>query len=844
MQTRREFLQRAALLSGSLGTLSTIPTSILRAMNIEPAESSTFMDAEHVVLLMQENRSFDHAYGALRGVRGFDDPRAIELPGGNPVWLQTDAEGNIFAPFGLNIHETKATWMSDLPHDRDSQVAAGNNGKHDQWLKEKQSHRKDYAEMPLTLGYYDRNDIPFYYAFADAFTICDQHFCSAQTCTTPNRLFHWTGTNRDPRNPSSVARLSNGQIDHDSHADWITFPERLEEQGISWRIYQNEIDLNTGIDDADAGWLCNFGDNPMEYFDQYQVGLHPARMEFVAKRVVELKQLLSEPVTPSESPEEEKKIQKRLAKLQKELANLEEEQQRCTPEAFAALSARERNLLQRAFTTNTNAPNQRKVEILSYRDGDEQREVKVPAGDVLHQFREDVNQGKLPTVSWLVAPANFSDHPSTPWYGAWYISEVLDILTRNPEVWKKTIFILTYDENDGYFDHVPPFVPPHTDQAETGAASRGINTVLEFDEKGHPLGLGYRVPMVIASPWTRGGCVCSEVFDHTSVLQFLEVLLRNKGKNEIKETNISTWRRTICGNLTSAFKAAPAKNDPYPDPIERNPFVEGIHKAKFKDLPTFRSFQASEIASIRRDPTTSPLLAKQEKGSRPSCALPYELKAEGRLNRDTGTFEVIFEASDKSFGNRSIGAPFHVYAPGNYGPDDRTTYTDAPPPLEEMRRWSYAVAAGDQVPYSWKINAFEHGRYHLRTYGPNGFYREYQGDLNDPQLEIDFVQETNTGGMPTGNVILKLTNQDRSTPLEVTVRDNSYGAHPTKRNLTRGESASILLDLKQSHHWYDFSLEVQGSPTFARRYAGRIETGELGQSDPAIGRGLSPTANR
>ncbi len=96
-----------------------------------------------------------------------------------------------------------------------------------------------------------------------------------------------------------------------------------------------------------------------------------------------------------------------------------------------------------------------------YKDGDVEREMKVTKGDILYQFREDVNNGKLPMVSWVVPPAKFSDHPSSPWYGAWYISEVLDILTKDPKVWKKTVLIITYDENDGYFDHVPPFVAPH-----------------------------------------------------------------------------------------------------------------------------------------------------------------------------------------------------------------------------------------------------------------------------------------------------------------------------------------------------------------------------------------------
>src|SRR5690606_17616361 len=107
------------------------------------------------------------------------------------------------------------------------------------------------------------------------------------------------------------------------------------------------------------------------------------------------------------------------------------------------------------------------------------RQVNIPKGDMLHQFRTDVDKGQLPTVSWIIGPQNFSDHPSAPWYGAWYVSEIMDILTRNPEVWKKTIFLVTYDENDGYFDHVPPFVAPNPAVPGTGRCSPGIDTAIE-----------------------------------------------------------------------------------------------------------------------------------------------------------------------------------------------------------------------------------------------------------------------------------------------------------------------------------------------------------------------------
>ena len=197
MQTRRNFLKLAAMLSGAAGASSLIPDSIQRAYAIEPESGSTYLDAEHIVILMQENRSFDHALGSLQGVRGFNDPRAIRLANGNSVFVQTDASGNSYAPWRLDIRDTRATWMGSIPHSRNSQVDAWNEGHHDGWLEAKRSGHPEYAPLPLTMGHYTREDLPFYYALADAFTVCDQHYCSVMTSTTPNRSTFWTGTVRD-----------------------------------------------------------------------------------------------------------------------------------------------------------------------------------------------------------------------------------------------------------------------------------------------------------------------------------------------------------------------------------------------------------------------------------------------------------------------------------------------------------------------------------------------------------------------------------------------------------------------------------------------------------------------
>src|SRR6185437_15126154 len=288
MPTRRQFLKTALVASGAAGIAGAFPESIRKALAIEPEPGSTYLDAEHVVILMQENRSFDHCFGSLRGVRGFNDPRAITLPDGNPVWVQANSTGQRYVPFRLNIKDTQATWMGSLPHTWADQQDARNDGHYDRWLPAKRSGHREYADLPLTLGYYTREDIPFYYDLADAFTICDQHFCSSLTGTTPNRLHLWTGTIRAKQTSDSPANVRNEDVDYGAWASWKTFPERLEEHGTSWKIYQNEITMESGLSDEQAAWLANFGDNPIEYFSQFNVQYTPRRRQYIARRIEEI----------------------------------------------------------------------------------------------------------------------------------------------------------------------------------------------------------------------------------------------------------------------------------------------------------------------------------------------------------------------------------------------------------------------------------------------------------------------------------------------------------------------------------------------------------------------------
>src|ERR1700761_1259010 len=280
---RRDFLKKAMLLAGVTGLTNVIPASIQKAMAINAPEGSTYMDAEHIVILMQENRSFDHTYGTLKGVRGFNDPRVIDLPNKNKVWLQSNTEGETYAPFHLDIKNTKATWMSSLPHSWANQTNARNDGKYDQWLNVKRNSVAEYSHMPLTMGYHTREDLPFYYAMADAFTVCDQNFCSSLTGTNPNRLHFWTGTVRPEQHENSRAHVWNDDMDYGT-LNWKTFPERLEENGISWKCYQNEVAIDTGFRGEEDFWLSNFQDNPLEFFGQYNIHLYARHVEELKKR--------------------------------------------------------------------------------------------------------------------------------------------------------------------------------------------------------------------------------------------------------------------------------------------------------------------------------------------------------------------------------------------------------------------------------------------------------------------------------------------------------------------------------------------------------------------------------
>jgi phospholipase C len=835
--SRRDFLKFAALLSGATGISSFVPESIQRALAIEPQPGSTFADAEHVVILMQENRSFDHAFGMLQGVRGFNDPRALRQPDGNSVFVQTSqTTGKSYAPWRLDLRDTRITWMGSIPHSRNSQVDAWNEGLYNNWLDAKKSSNQDYQHIPITMGHYTREDLPFYYALADAFTVCDQSYCAVMSSTTPNRSTFWSGTIRDKQSPDSRVYMRNDELFRD-RLGWKTYPERLSDAGISWRFYQNELSTTIGLTSEEDAWLSNYGCNVLECFGAYNVEAVSSAPAVLAKhlaaaqkQVASIEDQLSELSNPNDADELQNKLdlaQAHVATLKASLANSGDSR-------YKQLTPKERALHDAAFVTNRNDPNYRSLEPLRFTADGREDIINVPKGDILHQFRADVESGKLPTVSWLAGPQHFSDHPSSPWYGAWWVSEIMDILTKNPEVWKKTIFILTYDENDGYFDHSPSFVAPDPKAPETGAVSPGIDPALEYTYKADelaqgvpsrearsgPIGMGFRVPTIVASPWTRGGWVNSQLFDHTSTLQFLEQFVQAKFNKTVREDNMSAWRRAAAGDLTSCFRTQ-TRTEPALNYVNRDRHIELIVGARDKDLPTgYKELTPTEIAVITANPRAAAATSHQEPGTRPACALPYELYAHGALSADGKNFQLELTAANNVFGARSAGAPFNVYL---------RNLTRQP----EMQAATYTVKAGDTLRPAIALDQFKDGNFEIEVLAPNGFYRRFTGTAHEPPAAVvTALQQRN--GNPTSSLELHLHNPSRTTQ-NLAIADNSYGAAAITKALRPGATETVTIPLESSHQWYDLTIQVAGGKALAH-LAGRIETGSATQTDPLMGR--------
>ncbi|HTQ04220.1 MAG TPA: phospholipase C, phosphocholine-specific [Polyangiaceae bacterium] len=688
---RRKFLQ--ALGAGTLA--AAFPASIKRALAV-PAHyrTGTIADVEHVVFLMQENRSFDHYFGTLRGVRGFGDPRAVRLPNGEPVWNQPDGTDRVL-PFHPDAANLGAQFLVDLPHGWPDQHQAYNHGKYDQWIA---------AKSRSTMAHLEREDIPFYYALADAFTVCDAYHCSLLGPTDPNRYHMWTGwVGNDGKNGGPV--VDNAEAGY----DWSTYPERLVRAGISWKVYQ---DAGAGLDaDHFWGWgddayIGNYGDNSLLYFHQYQ-NAAPGSPLFVGGR----------------------------------------------------------------SATNI-----------------------AQSGTLFEQFRADIASGNLPQVSWIVAPEAYSEHGNWPSnYGSWYISQMLDALTDHPEVWSKTVFFLMFDENDGFFDHMVPPTPPAS-RAEGLSTVSTVNEIYPGNGNNYaagPYGLGFRVPMIAISPWSKGGWVNSEVFDHTSLIQFLERRFGAEHDKDLFETNITPWRRAVTGDLTSCFDFRKPNADvvALPNTDAFAPTDDDRHPDYVPDVPAQQS------------------LPKQEPGQRPARAVPYDPSVTGDADANKGTLALRFENGGQS------AAVFQVRSgDGVSGP------------------WSYTVGAKDRLSDVWTLKANGQTAYDLSVYGPNGFYRSFKGSVahpSDTNLEVSTVCDSD------GGITLEIQNVSSKTA-KVWIVD-AYGKHGVTEVVAPKRSWFWHWALDGSHGWYDLLVTVDGDAGFERHLAGHVENGKDSMSDPLLG---------
>jgi phospholipase C len=431
--SRRRFLQIAALAAGGAvaGTVIDQSRSVIdHAFDFDPLGSGSLSDVDHFVLLMQENRSFDHYFGTMSDVRGYaSGGRLLDQRGYRPG-KGPDRNG-LLLPYRLNTRlrsDTDADIIGDPSHDWLTQHAAWNQGRMNAWMSVHAAVDPP-AVAPAVMGYYTRADLPTHYALADAFTVCDHYFSSVLGPTAPNRLFWMTGT-IDPAGRDGGPIIGPIRQVPAYSLTWTTFADVLQQAGVSWKIYNESHP-------ADQGALSGMAHRFRAYRDPGSE-LH------------------------------------------------------------------KRALLPRYPT----------------------------------DFVQDVAAGRLPSVSWVIPAIRNSEHPAyPPATGAWGIVRVLATLAANPAVWERTALIVSYDENGGLFDHVAPPVPP------PGTSGEFLNGTPH-----QPIGLGFRVPCLVLSPFTRGCYVSSEILDHTSQLRLLG------SRFGVEVPNISEWRRRTTGDMSATFE--------------------------------------------------------------------------------------------------------------------------------------------------------------------------------------------------------------------------------------------------------------------------------------------------
>ncbi|MBO0822692.1 MAG: DUF756 domain-containing protein [Actinobacteria bacterium] len=672
--SRRRMLQGIGAAAGA-GALSAAGLQgAPRAAAATARRTGTIADVKHIVVMMQENRPYDHYFGTLSlpGSAGFGDKQAVAFANGQSIFFQPDA--NRSDGFLLPFHEDTTT--------TNAQPATPN------------------------LGYYESQDIPWQHALARAYTVGDHYFCGLVTSTTPNRAMMWTGTN-DPDGDNGGPSVNNS-ADYTYKYRWITYPEILQNAGVSWQVYVNN--------DIDDNFFGDFTDNTV---GRDFAAFNPANANAV--NTVPRQGLLARA-----------------------------------------------NVLQTHTTPPAGIPNSASFTNLEY---------------VLKDFIADCADGLLPEISYVVAPAHWSEHPgSTPNWGAVYVNRVIQALHDNPDLWNSTLLILNYDEYGGNFDHVLRPVP---EPGTKGEGAPGLNP-----------GTGFRVPLVLVSPWTRGGWVAKETFDATSVIQLMEVWTTSLGKPAICP-NISAWRRSISGDLTSAIDFTSFDNSlpELPDPA-------GLLAAVVQDatLPPVTQPPAGQ-QTVPVQVTSGPLKL------RPA---PYRQHADILVDRDAGTVTATMSnfsskaASMQVFPASLLATPFSYLL--------NTAVAAVPNTVSNVTG-----------PKTYTVDTTATGgQYDFSIYGPDHFVRRFAGTVipngkNSGQVPAATAQP---GNGTSKTLELTLTNAGR-TPVVYTLTPNDYEGQ--QQTVTVGFSGHAVVDWPLSQYgYYDVIITADTNDGFTQRYAGRI----------------------
>jgi phospholipase C len=675
--SRRRFLQVGGALAGAAAVgVGASQLAGLTGRSRAEAATGTIADLKHVVILMQENRSFDHYYGTLRGVRGFSDKQVLKYQSGRTVFEQPDKKRTdlgYLLPFHMDSTTVDAQNAGDLDHSWTGDHSARNSGLWDNWIA---------AKTEQTMGYFTRSDLPFNYALADAFTICDGYHQSILGPTSPNRMYFWTGT--------SSGWTSNPPDYTVEFTNVTTYPELLLNAGISWQVYTNH---EVGDSSGSNGWVGDYGDNPLWFYQRYQTS------------------------------------EKASTTAGQQLA-VQGAVQPWQPNAGTPLG-----------------PNH--------------------VNHVLAQFISDCAAGTIPQVSWIVAPYEYSEHPSaSPSYGAHYVRTVLESLMSNQALWESTALFITYDEHDGYFDHVLPGSP------ETTVTNEFIG--------GLPIGFGPRVPMIICSPWTRGGFVDSNSYDHTSMLRFLEAW------TGVQATNITSWRRSVTGDLTAAFD--------FTSPDFSVPTLPDT-AALVAQSDAEKSFPA--VAPPAEGAQVMPV---QESGTRPRRPSQIMPQADVTVNRSSYTVTATMSNAGQ------VGVSLFVF-PDKYLAASATPFT---------------VVSGTNKTYTWTAIKKNSYGYAFSIYGPDGFVRSFAGDIVGASTTTGQIPRV-TGTPVTGSALsLQLTlANDGTTAVTYTLKVNDYAG--TTQTVTVGANGSTNVTWPvDSDGYYDVVITANTSDGFTRRYAGRI----------------------